>query len=206
MGETQYKRPRQITVVAVLWLIFGLYNLWVAFQGISADLSGWSIISLSSITAWFKMAIPFELGLSIALLVTSLLQLITVPLLLIGKSYSTKLALGVFMTIAILNLTTGALYASAPVEYSSDFSSATIQAFGLGIFQIIMVVYFARDLNKPEVQNFMHRNAVHNSPEIDNLQNSSSTIPNMTVYCRYCGVENSSESSYCGKCGKSLTE
>ena len=209
MSESPPKRPKQVTSLAVAWTLFGLWNLWNVFQGIRAYLEVANIISSPLLPAWFKMAIPVELALLVALLIAALVQLLTVPLLLIRKPYSIKLALGVFVTIAIFNLISGALYASAPLEFRSDFTTDMVMAFGLGIFQMIVVAYFWRDLNKPEVKNYFKPTTSQQKvfqEEIVAKKEDKKVDTEPKFYCRYCGVENKKDAVYCESCGRKLKE
>lgn len=206
VGEVPPKRPKQITNLAIAWTLFGLWNLYNAFQGITADLEIWDLLSNPLLPEWFRLAIPAELFISIAILVAAIIQLITVPLLLTGRPSSIKLALGVFISIAILNLVTGVLYVSAPSEFLPEFSTDILIPFGLGIFQLIIVVYFWRDLNKPEVKLFLGSIKIQETTQEKTVIHSEATEVKSgpKFYCRYCGVENKADAAFCEKCGKQL--
>jgi hypothetical protein len=152
--ETQRKRPLQVAVVAILGFLLSLLNIWVAVQGIGADLSSWYLLSDPSLPAWFKMAGPVEFGINVAVLIAALLQLLVVLGLWTGKRWSPKLALVVPVAIAILNLSLGTLYASAPPEISQHIGGAIVQGFVLGIFQIVLVLASWIYLRKSEAKIF----------------------------------------------------
>lgn len=207
ISEAQSKRPKQVTSLVIAWIVFGLWNLWSAFQGISADLEIWNLLTNPQLPAWFRMAIPVELAIGIAVLGAALIQLLTVPLLLIRKPYSVKLALGVFIAIAILNLVSGTLYASAPLEIRSELTTDILFGFGLGIFQIIVVTYFWRDLNRPEVKSYFEpTHTQQTAPQEKIVMQNEDKMPvtEPKFYCRYCGSENKRDAIYCESCGKSL--
>jgi len=155
MGKTQLDRPTQLKVVIVLWLILGLWNIWVAFQGINADLGNWHLLSDPSLPEWFKMAGPAELSINSAVLGAALVQLLAVYGLFAGKRWSYKLILTVPLIIAGLNLTSSALYAFAPPEISQNLGAAIAQGLGFGILQIAVVIISWKFLNKPEAKTFL---------------------------------------------------
>jgi hypothetical protein len=208
MSEARAKRPRQITNLAIAWTFFGLWNLWNAFQGISADLEIWDLLTNPMLPEWFRLAIPVELAIGIAILVAALIQLVTVALLLVGSPSSVKLALGVFVSIVMLNLVSGSLYASAPPEIRSELGTDILMTFGLGIFQLIILAYFWRELNKPEVKSFLGQTKVEETirEEIvtENKEKKANAKPKF--YCRYCGSENKRDAIYCDSCGRQLKE
>ena len=209
MSEPQSPRPKQITGLAILWAILGVWNLWNAFQGVNSDLEFWNYLSNPLVPAWFRMAVPVVLGTGIVVLVAAVIQLLTVPLLLTRKPYSIKLALGVFITIAIINLVSGALYASAPPEIRSELTSGILQAFGLGIFQMIIVAYFWRDLNRPEVKRYFEPTQTQQvvpREEIVMQGEEKKLDSEPKFYCRYCGSENKRDAVFCDSCGRQLKE
>ena len=155
MGTTQPNRPTPITVIIILWLILGVWNIWVAVQGIRADLGSWHLLSNPLLPEWFKMAGPVELGINSAVLGAALLQLLAVYGLFAGKRWSYKLALTVPLIIAGLNMTSSVLYASAPPEISQNLVAAIAQGLGSGVLQIALVIVSWKYLNKPEAKTFL---------------------------------------------------
>jgi len=149
MGKPIIKQPG-IIKVAIAWFFIGIMNIYVAYQGISSDIGRWSLISDPLTHEWFRMAMPTGLGLSVAILIAAIIQLISIPGLPKGKSWSIKLALGAPIAIAIFNFAFGALYASAPPEYSELARSRMIWAFFIGVFQMFAVFIFWKYLNRPE--------------------------------------------------------
>ena len=212
MGVNTVKRPGPITITAILWLLLGIYNLYVSFQGISSDLGAWDLLSDPYIHEWVKMAIPTELALNSVVLIAALFQLMVVPGLLTGKSWSYPIALAVPLIIAVINLVFGALSASAPAEISSLIGSGVTQAFAFGIFQMIMLFGFWSYLNKPDVQTFLGRNQIITpikessqiKKEAPSKEEEVKEKEKDGFYCRYCGTENELDAVFCEKCGKKL--
>jgi len=149
MGKPIIQQPG-IIKVAIVWFFIGILNIYVAYQGISNDVGSWSLISDPLTNEWFRIVIPIGLGLSVAILIAALIQLISIPGLAKGKSWSIKLALGAPIAIAIFNFVIGALYASAPSEYFELARSRIIWASLIGVFQIFAVFIFWKYLNRPE--------------------------------------------------------
>ena len=209
MGAIPRKRPKQIYNLATAWVLFGFWNLYRAVQGITQN---FDILSNPSLPAWFRLAIPAEVCICVAILVAVIVQLISVPLLLIGKPSwkpsSIKLALGVFISIAVLNLVLGVLYVSAPPEFLSGLSPYILGAFGMGIFQFLAIFYFWRELNEPEVKLFLGSvEAQKTAQERTAVQTAvAETKSKQEFYCRYCGAENKTDAVFCEKCGRQLRE
>jgi len=216
MGDTPIKRPTPITVVAILWLLLGIYNLYVGFQGISSDVGAWDLLSDPYVHDWFKMVVPIELVLNSVVVITAVFQLIAVPSLLSGKSWSYPLALVVPLIIAVINLIFGALYATAPSEISVLLGTEVTQVIGIGVIQMIMLFAFWNYLNKPEVQAFLGRTQTTIKPQTSSprkkdatsvKENSKEIFKDQkkdSFYCRYCGEENKSDAVFCETCGKKL--
>ena len=154
MGEALFKRPG-IVLVAFYWLLLSVGDIYVAYQGISSNISGWDLVSDLLVHEWFKIALPAELGLFIAILLVALFQLMSVPGLPKGKILSFKLALGAPITIGILSLTLGLLYASAPPELSELESSRMIWIFLFAVFQLFSAFIFWMYMKRPEAKMFL---------------------------------------------------
>jgi hypothetical protein len=154
MGEAIFKRPGIVTV-AIVWLLLSVGGIWVAYQGISSNISVWDLVSDLIAHEWFNIALPAELGLFIAILLAALFQLISVPGLPKGKILSFKLALGAPIAISILSLTLGSLYASAPPELSELQSSRVIWIFLFAVFQMFSALIFWIYMKRPEAKMFL---------------------------------------------------
>ena len=154
MSEAIFKRPG-IVLVAFYWLLLSVGDIYVAYQGISDNISGWGLISDLLAHEWLKIALPAELGLFIAILLVALFQLMSVPGLPKGKILSFKLALGAPIAIGILSLTLGLLYASAPPELSELQSSRVILFFLFAVFQMFSAFIFWMYMKRPEAKMFL---------------------------------------------------
>jgi ribosomal protein L40E len=208
MGAVPQKRPKQIYNLATAWVLFGFWNLYSAVRGITGKFENWDMFSSPLLPLWLRLAIPAELCICIAILVAVIIQLITVPLLLIGKPSSIKLALGAFISVAVLNLVLAVLYVTAPPEFLPELSPNIVSLIGMGIVQFLVVFYFWRDLNEPEVKLFLGSiEAQKTAQERTGVQTAvAETKSKQEFYCRYCGAENKTDAVFCEKCGRQLRE
>ena len=154
MSEAIFRRPG-IVLVAIIWSFFSIGNIWVAFQGISSSIEGWALISDPLTHEWLKTVIPIELGFFVAILIAALFQIVSIPGVPAGKSWSFKLALGAPIAIGILSLTLGLLYASAPPEFSELQSSRVILVFLFAVFQMFSAFIFWMYMKRPEAKMFL---------------------------------------------------
>lgn len=111
------KRPLGLTVIAIVWLLGGLYNLYASLQTIGTDLGLLPFLSLPTVPEWFRFGVPAELAISFLVTAVGLVQLFTIYGLWTGKSWSYKLALAIPLLAVVLWISQVGLYASAPVEY-----------------------------------------------------------------------------------------
>ena len=147
------KRPVGLTIISVVWLIFGLFNIYSAFQTINVDIENLPYLSGYGVPEWFNVAIPVEMVLSIVALCLGLLQVVTVFGLLKGKKYSYKLGLGIPIALPIINILFVALYVSAPAGVDLSFNSSIYGGLiGGGIFWAIIYWQYLR---KPHVKAYL---------------------------------------------------
>jgi hypothetical protein len=156
MGEDSQKRPLEITIIAILGLIFSVINIYTRFQTISVDYEWLSPISskgFSLLHPWFRFAIPVELILGIFGLCIGIIQIVTVFGLWTGKRYSYLFSLLIPILLLISNVSLVGLYASAPDEanLSINWSSASV-AF---LDNIFWAVIYWRYLGQSHVRMFL---------------------------------------------------
>lgn len=213
MGEVPLKRPNGLTLIAIVWFIFGILNVYFSFQKINVDLRMWSSLSDSVVHEWFSFWVPAQWVLAILGLCLGLLQIITVLGLWTGKPYSYKLALIVTVLLVIGPISSAGLYASAPAELDMGFNVGTF-IFPV-VMSIVWIVIYWRYLRRPHVKAFLGIT----QPQITLQEEPTATKEKTMVvkeektsekepkfYCRYCGVENKSDAVFCEKCGKQLKE
>ena len=153
MSGKKAKRPYGLTIIAILWSIFGLYNIYSAYQTLSSDIEGLAYLSGYGLHPWFSIAIPAELALSIISICLGLLQMITVFGLWMGKKYSYTLALAIPIAFVIINLSFLGLYLSAPSEVDLDFNVSILG--GLVGGGIVWTLIYWQYLRKPHVKAYL---------------------------------------------------
>ena len=140
------KRPTGLTIIAILWLLGGLYNLYISSQTINSDLG-----VLSSLYGWFKFGVPAELAISLLVFALGLAQMFTIYGLWTGKSWSYKLALAIPVLGVVISISLVGLYMSAPIELGIRESINWVLV-GSSIFWAI--IYWSY-LRRPHVKEYL---------------------------------------------------
>jgi hypothetical protein len=155
MGEDR-GRPLGVTIIAILWLIFGLINIYTSFHATSVDfewLSPMAAKGFSMLHPWFMFAIPVDLILGITTLCIGVIQVVTVFGLWTGKRYSHLFSLLAPIFLLIINVLLVGLYASAPSEVNLSIS------WGLISFEILAntlwIAIYWRYLGQSHVKTFL---------------------------------------------------
>jgi len=117
------KRPLGLTVISILWLLGGFWNLYAGITTISSDVELLPYLSSPSLPAWFQLAMPAEIIIYSLLLVFALVQLMTIYGLWTGRSWSYKLALLIPLAMAILTWADFVIVATAPPALGISISS-----------------------------------------------------------------------------------
>jgi len=212
MAETKPRRPDGLTIIAILWFISGLINIYMSFQTISLDLELYSYLNYSIIHPWFNFGIIAEMIIAIFIIILGIIQLITVFGLWTGKPYSYRLTLIVPIFLLIVNLSSAVLYASAPAELG--LGGSTGFAIAVSVSNIIWLVIVWDYLGKPHVKAYLGIA----QPKSTTTEKLDQEIPEKPLpvtdtkppsskdkfFCRYCGAENEADAVYCEKCGKKL--
>jgi len=210
MMGSNLKRPGGLTVIAILWLIAGLFNVYQSLQSISADVQALPFLSNPELDSWFQFGIPAELAISIFLLVLGFAQIASVYGLWTGKSYAYKLALAISVVLIITNISLAGLYSTAPSEIGLASSATMAWIFVLaGIFWTAIIW---RYLSKVHVKAFLGvipppSQPVQiqvNTPKLQRVVYETPKAPEPKYYCRYCGVENKKDAVFYESCSKLL--
>lgn len=117
--ESQKKRPAGLAIITVLWLLGGIFTIYVVTQAVSADLETLSMLSGSLaqiLPECYKFGVEAELGINIIATAGAIVQLVTIYGLWTGKPWSYKLAPTVPILIVSSHTLSAALYLSAPPE------------------------------------------------------------------------------------------
>lgn len=207
MGETKPKRPNGLIIIAILWILSGLANIFLSFQTITADLEVLPYIYGPLIAhPWFNFGVTFELIVSFVIFSIGIIQFITVSGLLNRKSYSYKLSFIVIFLLFIANISLFGLYASAPAELNLEASSEASN-FGAVMNGVCFLILFTY-LRSPHVKTYLGV-IQPESTIIEQSKTDAQEKPTPTknkFFCRYCGKENIGDGVFCENCGKNLQE
>jgi len=147
------QRPTGIAIIAVLWFLSGLFNVYMSFQVISTDVSVLPYLSNSAVDPWFSFGVPAEMILGFLSLFLGILQIVTVAGLWTGKRYSYRLALVVPLILLIGNICSLGLYASAPAELG--LISGVVTSVVASVVSIVWLIIYWQYFDKPHVKIFL---------------------------------------------------
>jgi len=145
------KRPTGLTIIAILWFLGGIYNLYMSSQVISDDLEVLPHLSESWVAEWFKFGVPAELAINLLVCALGIIQMFTIIGLWTGKSWSYKLALAIPVLAVVSWISMAGLYISAPIELGIRES---INWVPIGASIIWMIIYWSY-LRKPHVKEYL---------------------------------------------------
>lgn len=177
------KRPTGLTIIAILWFLGGIYNLYMSSQVISDDLEVLPHLSDPWVAEWFKFGVPAELAISLLVFALGLIQLFTIIGLWTGKSWSYKLALAIPVLAVVSWISMAALYMSAPIELEIRES---INWFAV-LFSIFWMIIYWSYLRQPHVKEYL------------------GVISIRRPICPQCGRVLPPDLKFCPYCGKALT-
>jgi len=196
------KRPRGLTIIAILWFIGGIYNLYISSQTISADLEALSY--LSRLPTWFRFGVPAELAINLLAFALGLIQMFTIYGLWTGKPWSYRLALAVPILAFVSVILEALLYLSAPIQYGliDDINWAVVGGSIIG-----MGIYLSY-LRQPHVKEYLGvlpptMKAV-SYPSTLPPQPPTPPPPTAPNKCPFCGFEIQLGDVFCTNCGKKI--
>jgi hypothetical protein len=147
-------RPKGLAFLVILWFATGVYNLYVGLSGIKADLQAFQF--LSSLPEWFRIGIPAEFALNVIVFVVSLVAMVIIYGLWTGKSWSDRLALGIPLSITVIDMLSLALYYSAPAEVQAYVAAGDVSVnWGVTLFSAFATVMCWNFLRQAEVKEYM---------------------------------------------------
>ena len=145
------KRPTGLTIIAILWFVGGVINLYSSSNSIRVDLNALPRLSDPTLPRWFTFGVPAELLISLLVFALGLIQLYTIYGLWSGRSWSYRLAL----TIPILGMigwvSLAGLYMSAPPGFGIRESAPWILV-GFSVFWTIVYWVYLR---RPHVKEYL---------------------------------------------------
>ena len=145
------KRPMGLTIIAVVWLIGGIVELYVGAVTINDDLEVLPLLSDPDMPDWFRFGVPAQITIYLFIFALGLVRLCTIYGLWTGRSWSYKLAMPVPVLNVIGWMLDVGLLMSAPVEFglreSISWSSAS---------SILWVIIYWGYLRRPHVKRYLH--------------------------------------------------
>jgi len=201
------KRPTGLTIIAILWFLGGIYNLYMSSQVISDDLEVLPHLSDPWVAEWFRFGVPAELAISLLVFALGIIQMFTIIGLWTGKSWSYKLALATPVLLVTSNILMTTLYMTAPIDLGiREGATENVGITGMSVFWAILIFFYLR---QSHVKEYLRAGIVRlpepskPAKEMDKLEK---TIPRTeeVVHCIYCGEELPSQAVYCRKCGKKI--
>jgi RNA polymerase subunit RPABC4/transcription elongation factor Spt4 len=150
------KRPDGVTILCFLWFIGGLYNVFVGFSGLTADIEclTWGSSSWGTeAEAWISWAIPTEAVIMATVALLGILQFVIIYGLWTRKRWAYKLGIAIPIVGMITNWSSTLLIiTSIPYFYAVDISYNVATAVGSVIFGIIYIGY----LRQAHVKKWLH--------------------------------------------------
>lgn len=205
-------RPTGIVIIAVLWTLGSMYNIYVSLSTIIIDLSALPYLSDPYVDRWLRFGVPAEMMIGFFILAFGFLTLVVVYGLLTARAWSYDSALALPIFIIVLNSASMLLYLSAPSELG--LSEAGITAAGAIFGNIIILVLIWVYLTRPYVKQYLNKiptptpMPVPVPPAQSILPVPPPPMPVATSeekkFCRYCGAENKTDAVFCEKCGKNI--
>lgn len=194
-------RPTGIVIIAVLWTLSSISNIYQGLNTIITDLGYLQYLSNPNVSEWYSFGLPAEIVLGFFIVAFGFLTLLVVYGLYTAKSWSYGFAFAIPVFIAIINLVTMGLYAFAPVEL--EFRDATLLALFFVALNLIWGIIIWVYLTKPHVKQYLKQipspSPVPVPPPPVDVATSEEK-----KFCRYCGAENKTDADFCEKCGKKI--
>jgi hypothetical protein len=197
-------RPIGIVIIAVLWTLGSIYNIYQGINGIIIDLGVLPNLSNPSAPEWFRFGIPVEIIIAFFFVVFGFLTLLVVYGLIMGRSWSYDFALLVPIIVTVLNFWQTVLYYSAPLEIG--LRETAEGAIPIIVFNIFWLVVIWSYLTRPHVKHYLKETPLPSplAPILPPPPPPSLIASSEKKFCRYCGTENKTDAVFCEKCGKRI--
>lgn len=194
------KRPTGIVIIAVLWTLMGIVNIFLSLKITIDDLGYLSNLSNPYLNEWVRFGLPAELMLNFFNLAFGFLVLLVVYGLYTARSWSYHFGLAIPVFSVIISFAATALYASAPQELG--FGEAVASGIPSLVWGVVWASLVWSYLRKPHVKQYLN---VIPTPAPAPVPVPPPPEPVATTegkkFCRYCGAENKSDAVFCEKCG-----
>jgi hypothetical protein len=211
METATKKRPLGVAVLAILWLLFGVYTIYASVQPILGDIDTLNNMAHYGYSgSWLNLGIPVELCLYIGVLFLGVVQIVSAVGLLKGSKSLYRLALVVLVAFVLVNLGAVILYYTGQAAFvilTNLFTVALLTFF----LQIILAGIYWTYLKKTHVMAYF---GIEPKPQPTPFTVQwqpyvpptpvTGVEPNQSIYCRYCGFKNNVDAVYCETCGAKL--
>jgi len=198
-------RPSGIVIIAVLWTLSSIYNIYQGLNIIIVDLGVLPDLSDPRTHEWFRVGVPAEIVLGFFVVAFGFLTLLVVYGLFTAKSWSYDFALAIPIFIAVINIATMGLYASAPSEFEW-VREASWNVFPFVVLNLFWLVVVWAYLTRPHVKQYLKGIPPSQPASVLPPPPPPSLVatPEEKKFCRYCGTENKTDAIFCEKCGKKI--
>ena len=194
-------RPTGIVILAVLWTLSSIYNIYQGLNIIIGDLGVLPDLSDPRTHEWFRVGVPAEIVLGFFLVAFGFLTLLIVYGLYTARSWSYDFALAIPVFITIINIATMGVYLSAPLEL--EFREAGLAVVPIIVVNIFWLVIVWSYLTRPHVKQYLKQ--IPSPPPVPvPLPPVAVATSEEKKFCRYCGAENKTDADFCEKCGKKI--
>jgi len=195
-------RPSGIVIIAVLWTIASIINIYQGLRMVIADLGALSYLSSPFIHEWFRFGIPAETMLNLFIVAFGFLTLLVVYGLYTAKSWSHDFAFAIPLFITFINVAAMLLYASAPIDELRGEANAVIPFIVMNLFWLVVVWSY---LSQSHVKKYLNQIPIP-PPQMPVPPPSPVSVATSGEkrFCRYCGAENKQDAVFCEKCGKKI--
>jgi hypothetical protein len=155
------RRPTGLTIISILWLIVGIYNILNSANRFNSDIGAYPLLSTptSNLNStqiatlnWLQAGLPIDTALAALGFGLALGQIFVVYGLWTGKWWSYKGALAFVTLLTLDNVSTAALYYSAPALLGLTDPTYAAQAAGSIIFLFVYWGYLTRS----HVKRYLH--------------------------------------------------
>lgn len=198
-------RPSGIVVIAVLWTLGSIYNIYQGLNVIILDLGVLPDLSDPRMHPWFRSGVPVEMMIGFFVVAFGFLTLLVVYGLYTAKSWSYDFALALPLIIIVLNFWNMVLYYSAPLEL--ELRGAAESAIPFIVINIVWLVGVWSYLARPHVKQYLKGTPTSSSPAPvlpPPPPPSLVATSEEKKFCRHCGAENKTDAVFCEKCGKKI--
>ena len=205
IGLEAKKRPDGILILAALWTIGAVLNIFQGLNGIDSDLEILSYLSSPNLAEWFRFGIPAETTIRFLLIAFGFLTLLVVYGLCIVRSWSYRFSLAIPLLVLLLNAALVGLCLSAPYETIRAEGRAASPIFAIDFVWTTITWVYLRQRHAKQYLLFIPSPPpppfvfppIISATKVKDAQKEKK-------FCRFCGAENKTDATFCEKCGSRI--